>query len=90
MALEALGHKQQSTPIRTDNSTATGFIHNNINMKRTKSWDMRYHWLQDRTTRKQFNVYWEKGKNNDADYFTKHHSTKHHRLTRQRYVQDRE
>ena len=48
IALDALGHPQPPTPIKTDNSTAHGFIYKNINMKRSKSWDMRYHWLRDR------------------------------------------
>ena len=34
--LEALGHKQQPTPIPTDNSTASCFVHNNIQVKRQK------------------------------------------------------
>ena len=31
--LEALGHPQPPTPIKTDNATAHGFIYNNINLK---------------------------------------------------------
>ena len=38
--LIALGHPQPPTTIRTDNSTTTGFVNNNIQMKRSKSWDM--------------------------------------------------
>ena len=34
-------------------------------------------------------VYWHKGKNNDADYFTKTHTTPHHRSMRPNYVQDK-
>ena len=89
--LQQLGHPQPPTPIKTDNSTATGFVHNNIHQKRSKSWDMRYHWLRDRQTQQQFNIYWDKGTNNHADYFTKHHPAKYHqeiRRTRQ-YVRDR-
>ena len=41
--LQALNHPQPPTPIKTDNSTANGFIHNNIHQKRSKSWDMRYY-----------------------------------------------
>jgi hypothetical protein len=86
--LEALGHPQPPTPIKTDNSTANGFVHDNIHQKRSKSWDMRYYWLRDRITQQQFKVYWDKGINNWADYFTKHHPTKYHRAIRARYVQD--
>ena len=89
--LEQLGHPQPPTPIKTDNSTATGFIHNNIHQKKSKSWDMRYHWLRDRQTQQQFNIYWDKGTNNHADYFTKHHPVKHHLDIRRnmQYVRDR-
>ena len=37
VALEALGRPQPATPIKTDNSTAHGFIYKIINMKRSKS-----------------------------------------------------
>ena len=84
--LRALGHTQLATPIKTDNSTASGFIHDNIQQKRSKSWDMRYHWLRDRSTQKEFNIYWAPGKNNDGDYYTKNHPTTHHRTIRNRYV----
>jgi hypothetical protein len=31
-------------------------------------------------------VYWRKGSENDADYFTKHHSPSHHGLMRSRFL----
>ena len=84
--LHALGHTQLATPIKTDNSTASGFIHDNIQQKRSKSWDMRYYWLRDKVTQDKFNIYWAPGKNNDGDYYTKKHPTTHHRTIRNRYV----
>ena len=86
--LEALNHVQPPTPIKTDNSTAHGFTYDNITQKRSKSWDMRYYWLRDRQTHKEFDIYWEMGPNNYADYFTKHHPTKHHINIRSTYVHD--
>ena len=86
--LIALGHPQPPTPIKIDNSTAHGFVHNNIQQRRSKSWDMRYHWLRDKETHKIINVHWDKGKNNKADYFTKTHPTPYHRAQRPNYVQD--
>ena len=38
--LQQLGHPQPPTPIKTDNSIATGFIHNNIHQKKSKSQNM--------------------------------------------------
>ena len=87
--LEALNHPQPPTPMKTDNSTTTGFIRNNIHQKKSKSWDMRFYWLRDKKTQQLLNFYWEKGKNNYADYFTKHHSIKHHRSTRPTYIRDK-
>ena len=55
--LSALGHPQPPTPIKTDNSTTSGFVHDNINQKRSKSWDMRYYWLRDKMAQELFDIY---------------------------------
>ena len=87
--LQALQHPQPPTPLKTDNSTATGFVHDNIHQKRSKSWDMRYYWLRDRQAQNQFKIFWDKGINNEADYFTKHWATLVHRAKRGRYIKDK-
>jgi hypothetical protein len=84
--LHALGHKQPPTPLKTDNSTAYSFVHSNIRQRRSKTWDMCWNWLRDKVTHKQLRIYWDKGHNNDADYFTKHHPPAHHLHTRPKYV----
>ena len=40
-----LGHPQPTTPLKTGNSTALGFVKNLVNQKRSNSWDMRFQWL---------------------------------------------
>ena len=50
--LEALDHLQPPTPVKTDNSTANAFVHKNIHKKRSKSWDMRFHWLREKLLHK--------------------------------------
>ena len=91
--LIALKHPQPPTPIKTDNATAKGFIHDNIHAKKSKTWDMRYYWLREQDTKNNINVYWKKGKDevdpNLADYPTKHHSTLHHKGMRKNYVLDK-
>ena len=87
--LESLNHPQPPTPLKTDNSTATGFVYDNIHQKRSKAWDMRYHWLRDRSTQQQFNIFWHPGTDNDGDYYTKHHATTVHREQRAKYVRDK-
>ena len=51
-ALEAgLDHHQPPTPLKSDNSTTTGFFYNNMHQRRSKSWDIRCHWLRDEDTK---------------------------------------
>jgi len=50
---------------------------------------MRYFWIQDRIEQGLIFVVWRQGSDNAAYSFTKHHSTAHHRLMSQRYVQDK-
>ena len=81
-----MGHKQYAIPLKTDNSTCAGFVNNNIRNKRSKAWDMRYWWLREKEAQKKFRVFWDKGENNNADYYTKHHAPQYHRKIRRRYV----
>ena len=71
--LRVLGHPQQASPIKTDNATAASFVKDMLKQKCSKAWDMRYHWLSEQQNRKIFNIYWDKGSRNLADYHTKHH-----------------
>jgi hypothetical protein len=86
ISLNALGHPQGATPLKTDNSTSTSFVHANIKQRRSKTWDMRWNWLRDKATHEQLRIYWGKGEDNEADYFTKHHPPTHHRVMRPKYV----
>ena len=45
--LTVLGHPQPATPVKTDDSTATAFANDYIKKKKSKSWDMNYHWFGD-------------------------------------------
>ena len=85
-ALEEMGHKQSPTPMQTDNTTAHGFVTNNIASKRLKSMDMRIHWLRCRALRGQFRHYWRPGPTNLGDYVTKHHAAIHHRAVRPTFL----
>ena len=84
--LEEMGHPQPPTPIQTDNSTAIGVVNKKNQMKQTKSMDMRFHWMRDRETKKQFRYYWGPGKDNLADYWTKHFCAAHHREIRPTFL----
>ena len=66
-----MGHPQPRTPLQTDNSTAEGVVNKNVQTKKLKSMDMRFHWLRDRESQGQFRIYWRPGKTNRADYWSK-------------------
>ena len=85
-----MGHPQPPTPIKVDKSTANAFVHDYITQKRSKFWDMRFHWLRDPHTKQHNKVYWDKGKNNWADYPTKTQTTPYHCSMRPKYVKDKD
>jgi hypothetical protein len=84
--LAEMGHPQPPTPVQVDNSTTHGFANKQIRQRKSKSMDMRFYWVQDRIEQQQFHVYWQPGRTNLADYFTKHHSPAHHRRERATYL----
>lgn len=81
-----LGHKQPATPLQTDNAMAEAVTNGKVQPKRTKAMDMRFHWLRDRECQEQFRIYWRPGHSNYADYWTKHHSAKHHQNIRREFI----
>ena len=85
-ALEFLGHPQPATPIQTDNSCAEGIANDTVKQKRSKAIDMRFYWIRDRVKQGQFIVHWKAGRDNLADYFTKHFPASHHRRIRPTYL----
>ena len=86
ICLEELGHEQPATLIRTDNQTAKGFVRGTIKQKRSRTFDRQYWWLKGRMSQLQFNVVWEPGIYNLADYYTKHHPGSHSYRVRPVYL----
>jgi hypothetical protein len=69
--LTSIGYPQDATLMLCDNKCAVGISSDTIKPKRTKSIDMRFHWIRDRIRQGHFRVSWRKGENNLADFFTK-------------------
>jgi hypothetical protein len=67
----ALGQIQPPTPIFCDNEFAIGLASDTIKQKKSKSIDMRFHWLRDCIRQSQFTITHLPGKLNLADFFTK-------------------
>ena len=85
-ALIELGHPQPPTPLITDNETAANLSNNNLNQKHSKSMDMRFYWIKDRVSQKQFTVSWKPGSENLADYYTKIQPEEHTLKMRPIYI----
>jgi hypothetical protein len=66
-----MGYSQPPTPIFCDKEVAIGLATDTINLKMSKSLDMRFHWMRDRVRQKQFRIIFVPGLLNTADFFTK-------------------
>jgi hypothetical protein len=69
--LHDMGHPQPPTPLYCDNEVAIGLATDTINLKMSKSLDMRFHWLRDRVRQGHFRLIFVPGLKNAADFFTK-------------------
>jgi hypothetical protein len=87
--LAEMGHNQDAMELKTDKTTADGFINNTVQQKRSKAMYMILYWVKDIVEQDQFNVGWEPGDTNMGDYFTKHHSPAHHKRMRPYYLHDK-
>ena len=86
IALEEMGHHQPPITVVTDSATRDSFVKDNIRQSKSKAIDMRLYWVRDRVRQEHYIVYWERLKDNLADYFTKTFPTKHHRDIRGTYL----
>jgi hypothetical protein len=84
--LKELGHVQPPTPLQTDNAMADGAINSKVQPKQSKAMNMRFYWLQDQECQRQFRTFWQPGKLNYANYWTKHHPETHHRNMRKEFL----
>eukprot|EP00957_Ditylum_brightwellii_P199096 15176529-Ditylum_brightwellii.AAC.1 len=57
--LMMMGHPQAAMHIKTDDKTANSFVHASMNIKRSKYWDMCYHWLRKAAVKKALQIYWD-------------------------------
>jgi hypothetical protein len=84
--LQDMGWPQVPTEITTDNITANGICDNSIKQQKSKAMDMRLFWVRDRCEQGQFRVQWKPSATNYGDYFSKHHTSAHHRKMRPQYL----
>ena len=77
--LEELEHHQPLAKTRADNSTSHDILTSTVQQKWSKAFDMNIYWIKDRIKSVQFFLFWDRGNNNKADYFTKNGSPKPHK-----------
>ena len=77
-ALAEMDHKQPPTPVATDNTAADSIVNG---MAKKKIHSNRHEILLGtrQNMKKHFHIFWDEGKKNLADYFTKHHPIWNHR-----------
>jgi hypothetical protein len=69
--LDVMGYPQPVTVVQCDNSVAVGIANLSVKPKNSKTIAMRYHWTRDQIAQGYIKVYWRKGADNIADFFTK-------------------
>ena len=57
-------------------------INRTLILRKSKSWELRLHWIRCREAQAQFRFYWDKGPNNNSDYSSKHHPYIYHKTKR--------
>ena len=60
-ALTEMVHPQPPTPVKIDSATSYGILTGNMRQKRSKAFDMQFHWMRCQIKQNQFRLYWQKG-----------------------------
>ena len=68
--------------MRVDNTTTYDYVYDNMQQKKSKAFDTRLYFPQDRINNEQFEIHWMKGESNKADYYSKHHTQTQHKNVR--------
>ena len=69
--LHARGYPQPATLLFCDNKCAVGISNDDVKMKRSKYFDIKWHWIRDRVRTGHYDVRWTTTASNIADFFTK-------------------
>jgi hypothetical protein len=83
-----MGHPQPPTLVHCDNSTAVGIANNFVKKQRSRSMEMRYFWVADAVEAGKFDIKYYPGKENLADYQSKHHIGTRHTAVRPWYLHE--
>jgi hypothetical protein len=79
LTLEQMGHPQPPPPIHCYNSTAIGITNNTVKQQRSRLMEMCFFWVAAAVEQEKFDIKYYPGKENLADYQSKHHLGTHHK-----------
>jgi hypothetical protein len=88
LTLEEMGHPQPPTPVHCNNSTALGIVNNTVKRQRSRLMEMRFFWVADGVEQMKFDIKYYPGKENLADYQSKHHLGAHHKTVHPWYLHE--
>ncbi len=77
VTLKEMGHPQPPIPVNCDNLTAVGITNNTVKCQRSRAMEMRFFWVSDAVEQGKYDIKYFPGKENLADYHSKHHSSAH-------------
>ncbi len=86
LTLEEMGHPQPPTLIHCDNSTTVGIANNTVKQQQSHLMKMRFFWVADAVKQGIFDIKYYPGKENLADYQSKHHLGTHHKAVHPWYL----
>ena len=86
IALQELVHTHTPTHIHTDNTKEMVIIHKKINQQQSRAMNTRYFWTISKQDEKTIDVSWHPGRENIADYSSKHYSPTIHKNIRPTYL----
>ena len=88
LTLQEMCHPQPAMPIHCGNMTATGITNDTTKKQHSRSMEMRFFWVTDQVKNGVMGIQWHPGQENLADYKSKHHDSKHHKVVRPYYIQE--
>jgi hypothetical protein len=83
-----MGHPQPPTLIHSDDSTAIGIANNTVKQQQSCLMEMLFFWVSDAVKQVKFDIKYYPGKENLADYQSKHHLGAHHKTVPPQYLHE--
>ena len=85
-SISEMGNPQMPTLLETDNTAGNSIVNVTYKQKISILIYMRFYLLRGKIRENYFHIFWEEGKKNLENYFTKHHPIWYHRTMQPRYL----